>query len=382
MEEEPAQTARERAPAAEAPSVIEHGKENTAKAPHTRTTSVHPSSQCVREVERLRLRREARRTALEEQRRNRSEADDTAEFRGMIEAYRRRLGSAPPRPHHARPASAQRIRVVVRKRPLLPVEDQAADYDAVTCAGSRIIIHEPKLKVDLQKTLDSHDFEVDDVFDEAATNLEVYTHTAGSLVQAMFDGCSATCFTYGQTGSGKTFTMLGLGAAQGGTSQGVTRAEDLGLYHLAVRDCFAQLDILRREGVSLYLGVSFFEVYCGQVFDLLNRRSPCRVLEDAHGEVRVRDLTEATPESLGHLLEVRSARAPAPPPDHPHLTRDVGVLGLGLTAHRCGQRYPLRGHDVCERALVPVARGAAPLAPPRGDGRRLRTLLPCRLGRL
>lgn len=46
------------------------------------------------------------------------------------------------------------------------------------------------------------------------------------------------------------------------------------------------------------------QVYCGGVHDLLNERAQCRVLEDAQGEVQVRELTELVPDSLSHLLEV------------------------------------------------------------------------------
>lgn len=193
------------------------GKENVRAAPAQILARPAPSaspSHCVREVERMRLRREAMREAVEEQRRSRADDDGTAEFQQMIAEYRQNLAAgarAPGDMHGGRAtppaaANAQRIRVVVRKRPLLAHERSNADYDTVTCApgGRRIVVHEPKTRVDLQKAMESHAFDVDDVFSEEASTQELYERTVGALVAAMFDGCSATCFTYGQTGSGKT----------------------------------------------------------------------------------------------------------------------------------------------------------------------------------
>lgn len=67
----------------------------------------------------------------------------------------------------------------------------------------------------------------------------------------------ATCFAYGQMGAGKTHTMLG------------SSTKMPGLYALAVRDIF------KHQSTSQTLTlvyVSFFEIYCGQLYNLLDRR--------------------------------------------------------------------------------------------------------------
>ena len=69
----------------------------------------------------------------------------------------------------------------------------------------------------------------------------------------------ATCFAYGCTGSGKTFTMLGNELVQG-------------MYLLAASDMFSLLHS-GVHGQGLGVWVSFYEIYCGQLFDLLNVRS-------------------------------------------------------------------------------------------------------------
>lgn len=69
----------------------------------------------------------------------------------------------------------------------------------------------------------------------------------------------ATCFAYGCTGSGKTFTMLG-------------NEEVQGIYILAASEIFTILHN-GTHGEGLGLWISFYEIYCGQLFDLLNERA-------------------------------------------------------------------------------------------------------------
>jgi kinesin family protein 2/24 len=75
------------------------------------------------------------------------------------------------------------------------------------------------------------------------------------LVQCTFAGAKTTCFAYGQTGSGKTFTMMGF-----------TDGSMPGLYLLASYDIISLL----KSYPELQLYVSFYEIYCGKLYDLLN----------------------------------------------------------------------------------------------------------------
>jgi kinesin family protein 2/24 len=76
------------------------------------------------------------------------------------------------------------------------------------------------------------------------------------LVECAFDGAKVTCFAYGQTGSGKTYTMLGNGHSV------------RGLYLLAAEDIFKQLS---KHQVDVW--ISFYEIYCGKLYDLLNDKA-------------------------------------------------------------------------------------------------------------
>lgn len=76
---------------------------------------------------------------------------------------------------------------------------------------------------------------------------------------------SATCIAYGQTGAGKTHTMLG------------SSPDRPGLYTLAVWDIFYYLYGTQTHS-PLLVFVSFFEIYCGQLYDLLNGKKRCLLL--------------------------------------------------------------------------------------------------------
>lgn len=97
--------------------------------------------------------------------------------------------------------TSDRIRVCVRKRPLSKKEMARKETDVALVNGRRTIhFYEPKVKVDLTKYVETHEFVFDEVFDSDATNDDVYSRTAQPLVEYVFSGGKATCFAYGQTG--------------------------------------------------------------------------------------------------------------------------------------------------------------------------------------
>ena len=111
--------------------------------------------------------------------------------------------------------------------------------------------------MDLTKFIEEHHFTFDNAFESDAPNSDIYNICVRPLVGATFQGAKTTCFAYGQTGSGKTFTMMG---TQDGSVPG--------LYMLAAYDVIELLN----QYEDLQLFVSFYEIYCGKLFDLLNNK--------------------------------------------------------------------------------------------------------------
>uniref|UniRef100_A0A8C8DRQ7 Kinesin-like protein n=1 Tax=Oryzias sinensis TaxID=183150 RepID=A0A8C8DRQ7_9TELE len=197
-----------------------------------------------------------------------------------------------------------RICVCVRKRPLNKQELMKKEIDVVSVPGNgTLLVHEPKQKVDLTKYLDNQVFHFDYSFDDSATNELVYKFTAKPLVQSIFEGGVATCFAYGQTGSGKTHTM-------GGDFTGRQQNSSKGIYALAAQDVFAHLNHRKFANLDLSVYVTFFEIYNGKVYDLLNKKTKLRVLEDDRQQVQVVGLEEvyvSTTEEVIKILQTGSA---------------------------------------------------------------------------
>uniref|UniRef100_A0AAQ5XKX5 Kinesin motor domain-containing protein n=1 Tax=Amphiprion ocellaris TaxID=80972 RepID=A0AAQ5XKX5_AMPOC len=194
------------------------------------------------------------------------------------------------------PLRKQRISVCVRKRPLTRAENRRGDADVVTTPGGECVtVHESKESVDLTQYILQHRFYYDQVFGEESSNEEVYRRTPGHLLFcSVFQSLGkATCFAYGQTGAGKTHTMLG------------SSPRRPGLYALAVRDIFAHL-ATRRTHSSLQVYVSFFEIYCGQLYDLLDHRKRLFAREDGQKVVHIMGLRDVRVDSVSSLLEVIS----------------------------------------------------------------------------
>lgn len=105
-------------------------------------------------------------------------------------------------------------------------------------------------------------------------------------------GAKVTCFAYGQTGSGKTYTM------NGDYENGV-----LGMYYLGADHIFDMRDNLYQH-LDVY--VSFYEIYCGKLFDLLNNREQLQAREDAKQNVNIIGLTVKKVSNTQEFMETIS----------------------------------------------------------------------------
>uniref|UniRef100_A0A8D3BQ18 Kinesin-like protein n=1 Tax=Scophthalmus maximus TaxID=52904 RepID=A0A8D3BQ18_SCOMX len=275
-------------------------------------------SNCVKEVEKLQEKRERRRLQQQELREKRAQEVDTTvpnyEILYMIRDFRASLDYRPLTT--ADLIEEHRICVCVRKRPLNKKELTMKDLDVITIPSKDVVmVHEPKQKVDLTRYLENQTFRFDYAFDESTTNEMVYRFTARPLVETIFERGMATCFAYGQTGSGKTHTM-------GGDFSGKNQDCSKGIYALAARDVFLMLKkpIYKKLDLSVY--ATFFEIYSGKVFDLLNRKTKLRVLEDGKQQVQ---------EDVLKLIEVgNSCRTSGQTSANAHSSRSHAVFQIIL----------------------------------------------------
>ncbi|XP_041757155.1 kinesin-like protein KIF2A isoform X4 [Coregonus clupeaformis] len=287
-------------------------------------------SNCVKEVEKLQEKRERRRIQQQELREKKAQEVDTTipnyEILYMIRDFRASLDYRPL--STADLIEEHRICVCVRKRPLNKKELTIRDLDVITIPSKDVVmVHEPKQKVDLTRYLENQTFRFDYAFDDSTTNEMVYRFTARPLVETIFERGMATCFAYGQTGSGKTHTM-------GGDFSGKNQDCSKGIYALAARDVFVMLKKPCYKKLDLQVYATFFEIYSGKVFDLLNGKAKLRVLEDGKQQVQVVGLHERDvkcTEEVLKLIEVgNSCRTSGQTSANAHSSRSHAVFQIIL----------------------------------------------------
>ena len=138
------------------------------------------------------------------------------------------------------------------------------------------------------------------------------------MIEAAFNKTKITCFAYGQTGSGKTYTMLGNNHIKNDNGP-----QTPGLYLLSCIDMFNFLK--KKEYQNLELWVSFYEIYCNKLFDLLNNKNVLQAREDGKGNICIVGLVEKHTKNIEELLDIT---------DFGLNSRTVGITGANLDSSR------------------------------------------------
>lgn len=158
----------------------------------------------------------------------------------------------------------------------------------------------------------------------------IFRYTAQPLIKTIFEGGFATCFAYGQTGSGKTHTM-------GGDFNGKNQDCHKGIYAMAAADVFRLVDSPKYRHLNLCVSASFFEIYSGKVFDLLNNKAKLRILEDGKQQVQVVGLIEkvvsSTEEVLRLIQKGNQARTSGQTFANQNSSRSHAVFQIFLRSH-------------------------------------------------
>ena len=204
----------------------------------------------------------------------------------MIRNKKADLEDYEPDPHIE--VGNSKIFVVVRKRPLSKKEQANGEIDNITCLNPKVTVHECKIKVDgITKYLEDHHFYFDNTFAENESTQEIYDYTVGPMIEMVLNKGIVTCFAYGQTGSGKTYTMKGI--------------ENLAINHL-----FEECQNMYGENNNLSFYISFFEIYGGRLYDLLNNKNKLQVLDDQNGKTQIYGLQEiyaGTPDEMRMIID-------------------------------------------------------------------------------
>ena len=253
----------------------------------------------VEEMQQMKQRREDRKKRIEEEKQHKKDLQNDPnyipkldyDFDYLIQQKKAEIDNVKPQPHST--SEGQKIYVCVRKRPIFNKEIQNGEIDCVSAINPKVCIYDCKLKIDgYTKYIDTNDFYFDNVFGENEDTNLLFECSVKPSLDILLKGGVVTCFAYGQTGSGKTFTMKGI--------------QDAAIYNIF--DNFAEIKKILKKNFKFY--ISFFEIYSGRLYDLLNNRNKVMALEDKNQKVQIYGLTEKevfTPKDMQEIVDYANA---------------------------------------------------------------------------
>ncbi|XP_016068445.1 PREDICTED: kinesin-like protein KIF19 [Miniopterus natalensis] len=189
----------------------------------------------------------------------------------------------------------QQLMVALRIRPLSGAElEEGATVIAHKVGDQMVVLMDPG--EDPEDTLRTHrsrekTFIFDTVFDQHASQEDVYRATTQHLVEGVVSGYNATVFAYGPSGAGKTYTMLGMDA-------------EPGIYLQTLSDLFRAIEETRGN-VDYSVSMSYLEIYNEMIRDLLNPSSGLLDLrEDARGSIQIAGITEVSTSNAQEIMQL------------------------------------------------------------------------------
>ena len=119
----------------------------------------------------------------------------------------------------------------------------------------------------------------DYIFDENASQVEIFESTTKPLIKGLLEGYNATVFAYGATGAGKTYTMIGSEECRGNMA-------------LTLEELFVNIE-LQSEDKEFKVSLVYLEIYNENLRDLLNPSNEnIDIREDPAKGVMISNVTE------------------------------------------------------------------------------------------
>ncbi|XP_045669310.1 kinesin-like protein KIF19 [Ursus americanus] len=234
----------------------------------------------------------------------------------------------------------QQLVVALRIRPLSDSElEEGAAIIAHKVGDQMVVLMDPG--EDPEDTLRAHrsrekTFIFDTVFDQHASQEDVYRATTQHLVEGVVSGYNATVFAYGPSGAGKTYTMLGMDA-------------EPGIYLQTLTDLFRAIEETRGHA-DCSVSMSYLEIYNEVIRDLLNPSSGFLDLrEDSRGSIQIAGIMEVSTSNAQEIMQLltRGNRQRTQEPTAANKTSSRSHAVLQVTV-----RQRSRGADVPEEVRV------------------------------
>ncbi|XP_054401602.1 kinesin-like protein KIF19 [Pongo abelii] len=188
-----------------------------------------------------------------------------------------------------------RLQVALRIRPLNDAElEEGAAVIAHKVGDQMVVLMDPgEDPEDVARTHRSRErtFIFDRVFDQHASQEDVYGATIQHLVEGVISGYNVTVFAYGPSGAGKTHTMLGVDA-------------EPGIYLQTLTDLFQAIEETQ-DTTDYSVSMSYLQIYNEVIRDLLNPSSEFLDLrEDSRGSIQIAGITEVSTSNAHEIMEL------------------------------------------------------------------------------
>ncbi|PYH90041.1 kinesin-domain-containing protein [Aspergillus ellipticus CBS 707.79] len=173
------------------------------------------------------------------------------------------------------------------------------------------------------KRVKDQTFAFDRIFDQNASQGEVYEATTRNLLDSVLDGYNSTVFAYGATGCGKTHTITGT-------------AQQPGIIFMTMQELFERIDERSGEKAT-EVSLSYLEIYNETIRDLLvpgGSKGGLMLREDSNKSVSVSGLSSHHPQSVQQVMDMimrgNECRTMSPTEANATSSRSHAVLQINI----------------------------------------------------
>ncbi|KAM6152182.1 kinesin-like protein KIF1A isoform 7-T7 [Erethizon dorsatum] len=245
------------------------------------------------------------------------------------------------------------VKVAVRVRPFNSREMSRDSKCIIQMSGSTTTIINPKQPKETPKSF-SFDYSYwshtspEDI--NYASQKQVYHDIGEEMLQHAFEGYNVCIFAYGQTGAGKSYTMMGK-----------QEKEQQGIIPQLCEDLFSRINDTTNDNMSYSVEVSYMEIYCERVRDLLNPKNKgnLRVREHPLLGPYVEDLSKLAVTSYNDIQDLmdsgNKARTVAATNMNETSSRSHAVFNIIFTQKRHDAETNITTEKVSKISLVDLA---------------------------
>ncbi|XP_074009356.1 kinesin-like protein KIF1A isoform X6 [Numenius arquata] len=245
------------------------------------------------------------------------------------------------------------VKVAVRVRPFNSREMSRESKCIIQMSGSTTTILNPKQPKETPKSFSfdysywSHTTPADINY---ASQKQVYQDIGEEMLQHAFEGYNVCIFAYGQTGAGKSYTMMGK-----------QEKDQQGIIPQLCEDLFSRINETTNDNMSYSVEVSYMEIYCERVRDLLNPKNKgnLRVREHPLMGPYVEDLSKLAVTSYNDIQDLmdsgNKARTVAATNMNETSSRSHAVFNIIFTQKRHDAETNITTEKVSKISLVDLA---------------------------